>query len=88
LWLPELYGFANFWVRARRSRRRSRAARRNASQQPSFTLTALLLVAKLVADLGASHRSVNSAEANNCSLVIDESELANSTQNRLGPISG
>jgi hypothetical protein len=48
----------------------------------------LVFVDKLVADVESRHRSANSAETANCSLVIDESELANSMQGVLGAICG
>ncbi len=40
-------------------------------------LTAWVLVDKLAADLEPNHRPAYSAETDNRSLVIDESELAN-----------
>ena len=43
---------------------------------------------RLIADFGPSHRSVNSAGTNDHSLVIYESELANSRQDVLGAIYG
>ena len=43
---------------------------------------------KLVADVELRYRSVNSAETDNSSLVIDHPELANSERNDLGSISG
>ena len=43
---------------------------------------------KLVGDTEPSHRSGNSAQTVNDSLVIDQSELANSRQNVLGSITG
>jgi hypothetical protein len=43
---------------------------------------------KLVSDFDPSHRSANSAETGNSSLVIDHPELANSERNDLGSISG
>ena len=43
---------------------------------------------KLVADVELRYRSVNSAETDNSSLVIDDPELANSERNDLGSISG
>jgi hypothetical protein len=45
-------------------------------------------VDKLVADVELRYRSVNSAETDNSSLVIDHPELANSERNDLGSISG
>jgi hypothetical protein len=45
-------------------------------------------VDKLVADVELRYRSVNSAETDNSSLVIDDPELANSERNDLGSISG
>ena len=43
---------------------------------------------RLVSDCEPSHRSANSAETADHSLVIDDFELVNSTQDRLGPING
>ena len=43
---------------------------------------------KLAIDVEPSHRSANSAETGNSSLVIDHPELANSERNDLGSISG
>lgn len=43
---------------------------------------------ELVADFEPSHRSVCPADTATNSLVIDESELANSMSNGLGAISG
>jgi hypothetical protein len=51
-------------------------------------LTAWVLVNRLVAITESRHRSASSAETANCSLVIDESELANSRQTDLGLVSG
>ena len=45
-------------------------------------------VAGLIAHLETHRRSVDSAETDNCSLVIGVFELANSTRNGLGAISG
>jgi hypothetical protein len=45
-------------------------------------------VAGLITDLETHRRSVDSAETDNCSLVIGVFELANSTRNGLGAISG
>ncbi len=64
------------------------ATRRTASQFPSFGLTAWVLVDRLVSDFESRHRSVDSAETANYSLVIDVFRMANSTQNGLGRISG
>jgi hypothetical protein len=67
---------------------RPKATRRTASQLPSFGLTAWVLVERLVSDFESRHRSVDSAETDNYSLVIDVFRMANSTQNGLGRISG
>ena len=48
----------------------------------------LVLVDRMVADYEPGHRSVNSAEVSNRSLVIDDFELTNSTRNTLGAILG
>jgi hypothetical protein len=62
--------------------------RRIASQLSPHGLTAKVLADKLATDIEPIHRSAYSAETDNNSLVIDESELANSLQNALGSISG
>ena len=54
----------------------------------SAGLTAWFLVDRLVGDFEPSHRSANSAETGSYSLVIDESELANSRRNGVDAVSG
>ena len=61
---------------------------RTALQLPPFGLTTWLLADRLVADFEPSHRSANSAETADSSLVIEEFEATNSRQIRLGRVCG